>query len=93
VAYQLSLLESPSTVHDVLHVSQLKKYLQVLEEKLATEDLEDQEDLTYIEKPTQIRETVDSHSKNHQDVQSQMGPPFRGRSNMGKGGSSESQIS
>jgi hypothetical protein len=31
----------------------------VLEEQLTTEDLEVQEDLTYIEKPTQILETVD----------------------------------
>jgi hypothetical protein len=58
VAYQLSLPESLSTVHDVFHVSQLKKCLQVPEEQLPTEDLEVQEDLTYIEKPTQILETA-----------------------------------
>jgi hypothetical protein len=45
-------------VHDVFHVSQLKKCLQVAEEQLPTEDLEVQEDLTYIEKPTQILETT-----------------------------------
>jgi hypothetical protein len=56
VEYQLSLLESPSAVHDVFHVSQLKKFLRVPEEQLPTEDLEVQEDLTYIEKPTQILE-------------------------------------
>jgi hypothetical protein len=59
VAYQLSLLESLSTVHDVFHVSQLKKCLRVPQEQLPTEDLEVQEDLTYIEKPTQILETAD----------------------------------
>jgi hypothetical protein len=59
VAYQLSLPESLSAVHDIFHVSQLKKCLRVLEEQLSTEDLEVQEDLTYIEKPTQIIETVD----------------------------------
>jgi hypothetical protein len=59
VAYQLSLPESLSVVHDVFHVSQLKKCLRVLEEQLPTEDLEVQEDLTYIEKPTQILETAD----------------------------------
>jgi hypothetical protein len=59
VAYQLSLLENLSTVHDVFHVSQLKKCLRVPEEQLPAEDLEVQEDLTYIEKPTQILETVD----------------------------------
>jgi hypothetical protein len=59
VAYQLSLLESLSAVHDVFHVSQLKKCLRVPEKQLPTEDLEVQEDLTYIEKPTQILETTD----------------------------------
>jgi hypothetical protein len=59
MAYQLSLPESLSTVHDVFHVSQLKKCLRVTEEQLPTEDLEVQEDLTYIEKPTQVLEIVD----------------------------------
>jgi hypothetical protein len=59
LAYQLSLLENLSTVHDVFHVSQLKKCLRVPEEQLPVEDLEVQEDLTYIEKSTQILETAD----------------------------------
>jgi hypothetical protein len=54
VAYQLSLLENLSAAHDVFHVSQLKKCLRVPEEQLPAEDLEVQEYLTYIEKPTQI---------------------------------------
>jgi hypothetical protein len=59
VAYQLSLPESLSVVHDVFYVSQLKKCLRVPEEQMPTEDLEVQEDLTYIEMPTQIMETKD----------------------------------
>ena len=59
VAYQLSLPENLSAVHDVFHVSQLKKCLRVPEEQLPMEYLEVQEDLTYVEKPTQILETVD----------------------------------
>jgi hypothetical protein len=59
VAYQLSLPEGLSAVQDVFHVSQLKKYLRVPEEQLPVEGLEVQEDLTYIEKPTQIHETAD----------------------------------
>jgi hypothetical protein len=35
-------------------MAQLKKCLRVPEEQLIVEDLEVQEDLTYIEKPTQI---------------------------------------
>jgi hypothetical protein len=59
VAYQLSLPENLSVVHDVFRVSQLKKCLRVPEEQLPVEGLEVQEDLTYTEKPTQILETAD----------------------------------
>jgi hypothetical protein len=59
VAYQLSLPENLSAVHDVFDVSQLKKCLRVPEEQLLAEDLEVKEDLTYIEKPIQILETAD----------------------------------
>jgi hypothetical protein len=59
VAYQLSLPESLLAVHDMFHVSQLKKCLRVPEEQLPTENLEVQEDQTYIEKPTQILERAE----------------------------------
>jgi hypothetical protein len=59
VAYQHSLPENLPVVHDVFHVSQLKKCLRVPEEQFPAEDLGVQEDLTYIEKPTQILETAD----------------------------------
>jgi hypothetical protein len=58
VAYQLSLPEDLSVVHNVFHVSQLNKCLRVPEEQLTVEGLEVQEDLTYIEKPTRILETA-----------------------------------
>jgi hypothetical protein len=58
VAYQLSLPKKLSVVHNVFHVSQLKKCLHVPEEQLPVEGLEVQEDLTYIEKPMQIIETA-----------------------------------
>jgi hypothetical protein len=48
-----------SVVHDVFHVSQLKKCLRVPEEQLPVEGLKVQEDLTYIEKPTRTFETAD----------------------------------
>jgi hypothetical protein len=47
VAYQLELLPQLSDVHNVLHVSQLKKYLRVPEEKIPIEDLSASEDLSY----------------------------------------------
>jgi hypothetical protein len=47
VAYQLELPPQLSDVHDVFHVSQLKKCLQVPEEQIPIEDLDATEDLSY----------------------------------------------
>ncbi|WVZ64210.1 LOW QUALITY PROTEIN: hypothetical protein U9M48_013770 [Paspalum notatum var. saurae] len=52
VAYRLELPPSLSGVHDVFHVSQLKKCLRVPEEQTPLERLEVQEDLTYTEHPS-----------------------------------------
>jgi hypothetical protein len=49
VAYQLELPERLSGVHDVFHVSQLKKCLRVPEEQIPLEELVVKEDLTYEE--------------------------------------------
>jgi ribosomal protein L21E len=46
VAYQLELPDHLVDVHDVFHVSQLKKCLKVPKEQLAMEDLTVQDDLT-----------------------------------------------
>jgi hypothetical protein len=45
-------------VHDVFHVSQLKKCLRVPEEQLPMEDLSVQDDLTYAEYPIKILDTL-----------------------------------
>jgi hypothetical protein len=58
VAYQLELPDHLADVHDVFHVSQLKKYLRVLEEQLPMEELSVQDDLTYTEYPIKILDTL-----------------------------------
>jgi hypothetical protein len=54
VAYQLELLARLSYVHNMFHISQLKKCLRVLEEQLPLEELNVQDDLTYTEHPVNI---------------------------------------
>jgi hypothetical protein len=59
VAYQLELPESLAGVHDVFHVSQLKKCLRVPEEQIPLEELTIKEDLTYEEFSVKILETAE----------------------------------
>jgi hypothetical protein len=57
VAYQLELPPQLSDVHDVFHVSQLKKCLCMPEEQIPMEDLDAKEDLSYQEYPIKISES------------------------------------
>jgi hypothetical protein len=57
VAHQLELPTQLPDVHDVFHVSQLKKCLRVPEEQIPMEDLDAKEDLSYQEYPVKILET------------------------------------
>jgi hypothetical protein len=59
VAYQLELPARLSDVHNVFHISQLKKCLRVPEEQLPLEELDVQEDLTYEEHPIKILDTAE----------------------------------
>jgi hypothetical protein len=59
MAYQLELPPQLSEVHDVFHVSQLKKCLRVPEEQLPMEYLDLRGDLTYSERPIRILDTVE----------------------------------
>jgi hypothetical protein len=59
VAYQLELPPQLSEVHDMFHVSQLKKCLQVPEEQLPMEYLDLGGDLTYSERPIKILHIVE----------------------------------
>jgi hypothetical protein len=64
VAYQLELPPQLSDVHDVFHVSQLKKCLRVHEEQLPMEDLDAKEGLSYQEYPVKILETSEKVTLN-----------------------------
>jgi hypothetical protein len=64
MAYQLELPDHLYDVHDVFHVSQLKKCLHVLEEQLSMEELSVQGDLTYTEHPIKIIDTLTRVTRN-----------------------------
>jgi hypothetical protein len=81
VAYQLELPPQLSVVHDVFHMSQLKKCSRVPEEQVPLEDLVTSDDLTY-----QAVGNVQKSYPEHQDsdVQGPVEPPYRRRCRMGK---------
>ena len=54
VAYRLELPPNPRGVHNVFHVSQLRKCLRVPEEQLPIDELHIQDNLTYEERPIKI---------------------------------------
>jgi hypothetical protein len=64
VAYQLELPPQLSDVHDVFHVSQLKKCLRVPKEQLPMEELDLRGDLTYSERPVKILDMAERVTRN-----------------------------
>jgi hypothetical protein len=64
VAYQLELSSQLPDVHDVFHVSQMKKCLLVTEEQIHMEDLHAKEDLSYQEYPVKILEMSERVTRN-----------------------------
>jgi hypothetical protein len=64
VAYQLELPSQLSNLHDVFHVSQLKKCLHVPKEQISMEDLDAKEDLSYQEYPVKTLEKSERIMKN-----------------------------
>jgi hypothetical protein len=57
-AYRLQLPESMSDIHNVFHVSQLRKCLKVPESHIAEETIQIQKDLQYQEKPMKILDSA-----------------------------------
>jgi hypothetical protein len=64
VAHQLELSSQLSDVHDVFHISQLKKCLHVHEEQIPPKDLDGKEDLSYQKYPVKILETSERVMRN-----------------------------
>jgi hypothetical protein len=64
VAYRLQLPDILSAVHNVFHVSQLKKCLRVPEEVVEIEGLPLQPDLSYIEHPIKILDEKERVTRN-----------------------------
>jgi hypothetical protein len=65
VAYQQELPPQLSDVHDVFHVSQLRKCLRVPGEQMPLEELTVGEDLTYQEYPMKILDTSEKVTRNN----------------------------
>ncbi|XP_024926663.2 uncharacterized protein LOC112490670 [Ziziphus jujuba] len=51
VAYRLALLEEIARVHNVFHISMLRKYIVDLSHLLETPNIKLREDLSYVEQP------------------------------------------
>jgi hypothetical protein len=59
VAYRLLLPETLSAMHNVFHVSQLKKCLRVLDRTVGVTDVALEPDLTYSEHPIRVLDQKD----------------------------------
>jgi hypothetical protein len=63
VAYKLKLPERLADMHDVFHVSQLRKCLRVSEEQVMSDTLDLQDDLWYQEVPVKIVDTMTKRTR------------------------------
>jgi hypothetical protein len=59
VAYRLLLLESLSVVHNMFHISQLKKCLWIPDQTMDVADVNLEQDLTYSEHPIRVLDQKD----------------------------------
>src|SRR4029078_475715 len=63
VAYRLRLSSQLAAVHDVFHVSQLRKCIKVPTEILEPQDIEIESDLSYMEYPIKILDTKERSTR------------------------------
>ena len=64
LAYQLELPSNFANVHDVFHVSQLRKCFKTPERTINFEEIDLQEDLSYHEHPVAILEETERKTRN-----------------------------
>ena len=76
VAYRLAMPPSLSAVHNVFHVSMLRKYVSDPSHVLSYEDLELDEDLSYEEKPVQILDRKEKSEEATWELESDMRDRF-----------------
>jgi hypothetical protein len=63
VAYRIQLPSWLAAVHDIFHISQLKKCVKILEEVVEQQDLEIESDLSYVEHPMKILDTKERSTR------------------------------
>ena len=63
MAYRIRLPSRLAAVHDVFHVSQLKKCVKVPEEIIEQQDLKVESDLSYVEYPMKILNSKERSTK------------------------------
>jgi hypothetical protein len=63
VAYKMKLPERLADMHEVFHVSQLRKCLRVPKEQVVSDTLDLQDDLRYQEVPVKIVDTITKRTR------------------------------
>ena len=64
VAYQLALPPTTSNIHNVFHISRLRRHEPDSTQKIPVETIELQEDLMYLEEPVEILDTKEQVLRN-----------------------------
>lgn len=64
MVYRVALPSSSSRVHNVFHVSMLKKYVQIPKHVIGYEPLSVREDMTYEEQPVEILDSTQKVLRN-----------------------------
>jgi hypothetical protein len=96
VAYRIQLPEQFSAVHNVFHVTQLKKGMPVLENEVITEaNAWIEPDFSLIEHPLRVldQKRAKDPKTNSKNVQNTMESPHERRDNLGDGGIPQRQVS